>query len=155
MTTGLSAVHHRLTTVSSAVYQRDEKRSLFLAADQCTDAYLSLKTLFMQCMSGNQRVASEICLPAIVWGTRKLIYSWKSLPVGVFCCQSPLFCALPSCAARTTCKDCNPLFVRVPGDLDRQLHSGHSDKTALTFSFIQSLNCEPTNPKLVKEIPIV
>ena len=28
----------RLTTGSSAVYQRDEKRSPFLAANQCTDA---------------------------------------------------------------------------------------------------------------------
>ena len=32
----------RLTTDLSAVYQRDEKRSLFLAAEQWTDAYLSL-----------------------------------------------------------------------------------------------------------------
>ena len=32
----------RLTTGSSPVYHRDEKRSFFLAADQCTDAYLSL-----------------------------------------------------------------------------------------------------------------
>ena len=37
-----------------AVYQRDERRSLFLAADQWTDAYLSLQSLqtfFMQGMS--------------------------------------------------------------------------------------------------------
>ena len=32
----------RLTTRSSAVYHRDEKRSLFLAADQWNDAFLSL-----------------------------------------------------------------------------------------------------------------
>ena len=32
----------RLTTGLSAVCQRDEKRSLILAADQCNDAYLSL-----------------------------------------------------------------------------------------------------------------
>ena len=32
----------RLTAGLSPVYQRDEKRSSFLAADQCTDAYLSL-----------------------------------------------------------------------------------------------------------------
>ena len=32
----------RLTSGLRPVYRRDEKRSLFLAADQCTDAYLSL-----------------------------------------------------------------------------------------------------------------
>ena len=34
--------HPRLTTGLSAVYHRDEKRSSFLDADECTDAYLSL-----------------------------------------------------------------------------------------------------------------
>ena len=34
--------NHRLTTGLRPVYHRDEKRPLFLAADQCTDAYLSL-----------------------------------------------------------------------------------------------------------------
>ena len=43
----------RLNRGSSAVYLRDKKRSLFLAADQWTDAFLSLETFFMQCMSGN------------------------------------------------------------------------------------------------------
>ena len=43
----------RLTTGSSPVYKRDEKRSFFLAADQWTDAYLSLQTFFMQGMYGN------------------------------------------------------------------------------------------------------
>ena len=34
------AVDHRFITGLSAVYHRDDKRSSFLAADQCTDAYL-------------------------------------------------------------------------------------------------------------------
>ena len=34
--------NERLTRGLSAVYQRDGKRSLFLAADQWTDAFLSL-----------------------------------------------------------------------------------------------------------------
>ena len=34
--------NQRWTRGSSAVYHRDEKRSSFLAADQCTDAYLFL-----------------------------------------------------------------------------------------------------------------
>ena len=34
--------NRRLTTGSSAVYHWDRERSSFLAADQCTDAYLSL-----------------------------------------------------------------------------------------------------------------
>ena len=38
----------------SAVYHRDEK-GFFLAAEQWNDAFLSLKTLFMQGMSGNLR----------------------------------------------------------------------------------------------------
>ena len=42
----------RLTTGSSAVYHRDEKRSSFLAADQCTDTYLFPYTFFMQGMPG-------------------------------------------------------------------------------------------------------
>ena len=42
----------RLTRGSSAVYQRDKKRSSFLAADQFPDAYFSLYTFFMQGMSG-------------------------------------------------------------------------------------------------------
>ena len=46
------AVGNRFITGLSAVYQRDEKRSLFLAADQWTEAFLSLSTLFMQGMSG-------------------------------------------------------------------------------------------------------
>ena len=36
LTRGLSAADNRFT------YPRDETRSSFLAADQCTDAYLSL-----------------------------------------------------------------------------------------------------------------
>ena len=32
----------RLTTGSSPVYNQDEKRSLFMAADQWNDAFLSL-----------------------------------------------------------------------------------------------------------------
>ena len=44
----------RLTSGSFAVYPQDEKRSLFLAADQWTDTFLSLLTLFMQGMSGKQ-----------------------------------------------------------------------------------------------------
>ena len=43
----------RLTTGLSVVYQWDEKRAFFLAADQWTDAFLSQLTLFMQGMSGN------------------------------------------------------------------------------------------------------
>ena len=44
--------NQRLTRGFSAVDQRDEKRSSFLAAYQCTDANLSLETFFMQGMSG-------------------------------------------------------------------------------------------------------
>ena len=44
--------NQRLTRGLSAVYQRDRERFSFLAADQCTDAFLSLYTLFMQGMSG-------------------------------------------------------------------------------------------------------
>ena len=49
----------RLTSGSRQVYERDGKRSLFLAADQCADVYLSLhicfckSTYFMQGMSEN------------------------------------------------------------------------------------------------------
>ena len=45
----------RLTTGSPAVYHRDRQRSFFLAADQWNDAFLSLLTLFMQCMSGKTK----------------------------------------------------------------------------------------------------
>ena len=43
----------RLTRGSSAVYRRDERRSLFLAAYQWTDGFLFLQNLFMQGMSRN------------------------------------------------------------------------------------------------------
>ena len=43
-----------LTNGLSAVYPQDRNNYLFLAADKCTDAYLSLYTFFMQRMSGNQ-----------------------------------------------------------------------------------------------------
>ena len=43
----------RLTRGLSTVYQRDKERSLFLAANQWTDACLSFYTLFMQGMSEN------------------------------------------------------------------------------------------------------
>ena len=36
-----------------AVYQRGEKRSLFLAGDLWNSAFSSLQTLFIQGMSGN------------------------------------------------------------------------------------------------------
>ena len=36
------AVDQRFIRGLPAVYQRDRERSSFLAADQCTDAYLSL-----------------------------------------------------------------------------------------------------------------
>ena len=45
--------NQRLTTGLSAVYHRDEKRALFLAAEQRNDAFLSMYTFFMQGMSGN------------------------------------------------------------------------------------------------------
>ena len=45
--------NERLTSGLSAAYQRGEKRSLFLAADQWTDAFLSLEILFMPGMSGH------------------------------------------------------------------------------------------------------
>ena len=48
-----SPVDLRFITGLSPVYQRDEKRSLFLAADQWNEAFLSLETLFMQGMSEN------------------------------------------------------------------------------------------------------
>ena len=48
--------NQRLTTGLSAVYHRDEKRALFLAADQWNDAFLSLYIIFMQSMSKNNKV---------------------------------------------------------------------------------------------------
>ena len=51
LTTGSSAVYPQFIRGLSAVYQRDDGRSLFLAADQWIGAYL--KTLFMQGVSGN------------------------------------------------------------------------------------------------------
>ena len=47
--------NERLTTGLFAVSWRDEERSLVPAADQRTDAILSLKTFFMHGMSGNFR----------------------------------------------------------------------------------------------------
>ena len=38
----------------SAVHEQDEKRSLFLAAEQWTDGFLFLETFFMQGMSDNK-----------------------------------------------------------------------------------------------------
>ena len=46
-----------LTSGLSAVYQPDEKRSLFLAASQWTDAFLSLEILFMPGMSWNFEIS--------------------------------------------------------------------------------------------------
>ena len=40
------------------MYHRDEKRSFLLAADYWNDAFLSLKTLFMQGMSGKSTSSS-------------------------------------------------------------------------------------------------
>ena len=45
--------NQRLTYGLSAVYERDEKRSLLLAADQLNGAFSSLLTLLMQGVSGN------------------------------------------------------------------------------------------------------
>ena len=53
LTTGSSPVYPRLILGFSAVYPQGEKRSFFLAGEQGTDALLSLKTFFMQGMSGN------------------------------------------------------------------------------------------------------
>ena len=38
----MEELNPRMATGSSPVYQRDEKRSFFLAADKWTDAFLSL-----------------------------------------------------------------------------------------------------------------
>ena len=58
----------RLTTGSSALYNRDEKRSFFLPADQWNDAFLSLQTLFMQGMSGNRGSMASFVPPSVYIG---------------------------------------------------------------------------------------
>ena len=45
--------NQRLTSDLPAVYQLDEKRALFLAAEQWNEAFLTLLTLFLQGMSRN------------------------------------------------------------------------------------------------------
>ena len=54
-------IYNRLTSGLSAIYQRDHGRSLFPAADQWNDGFLSPETLLMQGMSGN--------LTRIDWGS--------------------------------------------------------------------------------------
>ena len=76
------AVDNRFITGLSAVYQPDEKRSFALAADQWTEAFLSLKILFMQGMSGNFRsrarsVSRDITKAPIPGSSRKLINQLK------------------------------------------------------------------------------
>ena len=64
----------------SAGNQQDCERLSFLAADQCTVAYLTLRTLFMQGMSGNiNRLSIGRCVPPSVYIGFRLFVSQTCL----------------------------------------------------------------------------
>ena len=109
--------NERLTTGLSAVYPWDQGRSSFLAADQCTDAYLSLQILpDMLCM---KRVNCSLCSPiglnriSVVRASgesfrtvvldaleaRGSVVSWANRPVGDPSCSAPPCPAALLCAA--------------------------------------------------------
>ena len=96
----------RLTCGVSAVYPRDEKRSLFLAVDQCTVACLSLYILFTQGVS--EQIMIKRCQMRGVRYTMYVVrcqmgFWYINKMQGIRCQMSDIRC--PISAARCTSSD--------------------------------------------------